>query len=375
MEARYRLGLQELHVVFWLLTQTNQDDEDFKLHKLEIPEFAAMIEVKAENQYKQLQKVTENLMRRILKINQPETNTTLQVAWLSSAKYHHGEGYVLLEFSPQLKPYLLQLKSQFTKIEISDAIGLRSVHAVRIFELLKQYKSIGKRTISIEELRDYCGIKKNEYKNYFDLKLKLIERAKTEINSKTDYEVDYREIKESRKVARLEWTIRDKDKPEVISSIDLSVCPLYAKLEKIGATSAKIRALLNTYGTEEIELALEELEKHQRVSRKTNYLEGILKTWEKNRSSANNSIFPIAPTLALEFDGEFSAYKKYLADKIGHPAYKSWFIDNGVEFVLQESGLFPTFSSQRVADHILLNYQNAMDQAWEETKDIYTGNV
>lgn len=214
IEARYRLSLQESHVVLWLLTRIRPDDEDFKLHLLNIQEFANMVGLKADGQYTELQSITENLMRRILKISEPDTQDVLQVAWLSSAKYQKRKGCVLLRFDPGLKPYLLQLKSHFTKISIVDTLKLKSLYAVRVFELLLQYDSIGTRKMSLEDLRNYCGIDEDEYIGYGMFKCKVIEKAKTEINGKTDYLIDYKEIKESRKVVAIQWTIKKKDRDE-----------------------------------------------------------------------------------------------------------------------------------------------------------------
>ena len=39
VEARYRLSLQESHVILWLLTQIQPDDEDFKMHSMQIADF------------------------------------------------------------------------------------------------------------------------------------------------------------------------------------------------------------------------------------------------------------------------------------------------------------------------------------------------
>ena len=238
IEARYRLSLQETHVVLWLLKQLRQEDEDFKSHQLDINEFAIMVGVKAQGQYGELQKITENLMRRILKIQIPETDDLLQVAWLSSALYKKKKGCVILSFDPKLKPYLLQLKSCFTKINIADLLGLKSIYAVRIFELLVQHASIGKRKISIDELRAYCDIEKMEYALYADLKRYVINRSKTEINAKTDYEVEYKEIKESRKVTGLNWTIKKKSHFEQAQSekaaiLEKELRSTYAILEQL----------------------------------------------------------------------------------------------------------------------------------------------
>jgi plasmid replication initiation protein len=210
VEARYRLNLQESHVVLWLLTQIRQEDEDFKMHSLKISDFAKMCGVEVDGKYKELRKITMGLIQRGLSIYNPQTKEWLQVSWLSSALYKTKQGVVLLEFSPKLKPYLLQLRTQFTKINIADAMGFKSIYALRIFELLVQVEKIGYRKMSVSELREWCGIGKDEYELYKDLKKRALNRAKTEINTKTDYEIDFIEIKTSRKVTDLEWTIKHK---------------------------------------------------------------------------------------------------------------------------------------------------------------------
>lgn len=211
IEARYRLSLQEKRVVLWLLTQIKPDDEDFKLHKLEIIEFSKMVGLKSTGQYTELQNVTGNLIKRVFKIHESRKQEIIQISWLSAAKYQIGKGHVLLEFSPQLKPYLLQLKSHFTKLSIVDIMQLNSIYSMRFYELLKQYESIKKRTVNIKDLREYCGIAETEYIKYNNFKRNVLERAKKEINEKTDIVIDYREIKESRKITTIEWTIRKKN--------------------------------------------------------------------------------------------------------------------------------------------------------------------
>ena len=210
VEARYRLSLQESHVVLWLLTQIKPDDEDFKIHQLKVVDFAKMVGLRVDSQYEELQKTTLRLMHRVMRIRDKSGRKLIQVSWLSSAVYEDGKGYVSLEFSPKLKPYLLQLKNQFTKISIADTMKFKSIYTVRIFELLIQYEAIGKRVTSISDLRDWCVIRKGDYELYANLKRDIINRAKTEINVKTDYEIAYKEIKESRKVVSIEWIINKK---------------------------------------------------------------------------------------------------------------------------------------------------------------------
>jgi plasmid replication initiation protein len=210
IEARYRLSLQESRVILWLLMQICPDDEDFKQHKIDIKEFSKMIGTEVDNQYSKLRSVTKRLVQRAIEIYDPEKKEWLQVSWLSSIKYQSSKGCVTLRFDPELKPYLLKLKNHFTKLEVTDLLQLKSIYSIKIFELLKQYEAIGKRTISVDDLRTYCGIEKKKYRNYNAIKLYVIERASAEINAKTEYEIEYKEIKESRKIVDLEWTIKKK---------------------------------------------------------------------------------------------------------------------------------------------------------------------
>lgn len=241
VEARYKLSLQEKRIVLWLLTQIKPNDYDFKAHRLEIVEFSKMVGLKVNNQYSQLQEVTLNLMKRVLRIYEPATKSILQVAWLSSAHYELNKGYVLLEFSPKLKPYLLQLKSHFTKLSISDMMQLTSTYSVRFYELLKQYESVKQREISVEDIRNYCGIAKTEYTRYNDFKKNVLERAKKEINEKTDLTIGYKELKESRKIVAIEWTIKKKV-PEQKEQLKLT-----SKQKEFRSKESLIEAITN-YG-------------------------------------------------------------------------------------------------------------------------------
>ena len=210
IEAHYRLTLQEKRLILWLIQAIGKDDIDFKKYHLKITDFAEMMELNPKTQYKEMRRVTKALINRSIEIEDKETNTLMQMAWLCFARWEHKKGLCSLEFHPELKPYLLQLKGHFTKIGFADLLNLKSAYSVRIFELLMQYEYYGKRNISIHDLRSLLGIHKEEYPFYANFKQRIIDKARYEINAKTEYEIDYEEIKESRKVSEIKWTIKKK---------------------------------------------------------------------------------------------------------------------------------------------------------------------
>jgi plasmid replication initiation protein len=183
VQAKYSMTLQQKRVMIWLVSQIKPTDEDFKEHILSVKELIEVCQLSGESAYKQLKDITFSLIEkgiRIIDITNPKEDIETQISWLSSAKYRYGR--VTLTFSPELKPYLLLLKERFTTINMIDMMQFKSVHAIRIYELLKQYENIGVRILDIEEIKECCGVKDKLRKyNHFEKYLLLI--AQREINA------------------------------------------------------------------------------------------------------------------------------------------------------------------------------------------------
>jgi plasmid replication initiation protein len=263
IEARYHLTLQEKRLMCWLAAQVKQTDEDFKEHELPIKEFAELIDVKGDHLYKALDTITHKLMQKIITIRSLKKKGFAKAALLGGVEYYEGQGIIKLSFHPYLKPYMLQLKDRFTQISLGDVMGLKSVHAVRIYEVLKQYESIGNREISLSDLREYCGIEEGQYKKFNDLKKDVLDRAKREINNKTDLLVGYEAIKTSRKITSIKFTIKPnssyrnpkfengKQKKEYRSEL-----ALIESLIEYGFSKGIAKRLLKTHEEEVIKNAL-----------------------------------------------------------------------------------------------------------------------
>ena len=206
IEAHYKLSKLEQHIVLSMVSKIKKDDVEFKRYRMSIKEFFG---VEYGSKYDRMKEATERLMQKIIKIKKEKS--FLQVAWLSSAEYFEGEGIVELEFSPKLKPYLLQLKEKFTAYELANVIEFKSTYSIRIYELLKQYEKIKSRNIELEELQQMVG---TEYKTFYDFKRKVIEIAKKELKEKADIYFTYNPIKFGRKVQSIEFHIKTKKKTE-----------------------------------------------------------------------------------------------------------------------------------------------------------------
>jgi len=207
VQAKYSMTLQQKKIMIWLVSQIKHGDEDFKEHTLSVKELIEICQLSGESAYKQLKDTTFSLIEkgiRIIDITNPKEDVETQIPWLCSAKYRYGR--VTLTFSPELKPYLLSLKEKFTAINAMDLMQFKSVHAIRIYELLKQYQDIGERVLGVEEIKECCGaVDKLKKYDHFEKKLLLI--SQREINEKSDIHIEFERIKPFRKITGIKFII------------------------------------------------------------------------------------------------------------------------------------------------------------------------
>lgn len=223
VEASYRLTSMEQKVILALASKINVNDGELKTYTLSIKEFCNLLGIKGNNQYTRLRQITLGLMRKAFQIRIAEKEV-VQVSWLSYVKYREQEGMLEMQFAPFLKEYLIELKKSFTSYTLSNVVRLKHAYSIRLYELLKQYEKIGERTFHIEDLLDKLGLAGTSYKTYGNLKSRVLNPAKEELNRETDIQIEFIEIKQGRKVVGVRFLIHkniesmsEENKIQVIS--------------------------------------------------------------------------------------------------------------------------------------------------------------
>lgn len=129
---------------------------------------------------------------------------TLVAYFISSYLIDLQEGTIVYEISGQLKPYLIQLKSNFSTYLLSNIPKLNSKYSIRLYELLHQYRKIGRRVFEVDDLQKKLG---SEYDKYSHFKARVLEASKADLEANTDLAFDYEEQKAGKRVARIEFFI------------------------------------------------------------------------------------------------------------------------------------------------------------------------
>ena len=146
-------------------------------------------------------------------------------------KYKHNDG-LYLQFNDDMKPFLLDIfhysgKYGFTRIDMKQIINLSSKHAIRILEMLLQYrgeaikkgKTIIEKEFDIEYIRKYLNIANDKYTIMSNFRKRVIEEPCKSINENTRYYITAKTIKYSKKITGFSFTC---DFSNVPSDIDFN---------------------------------------------------------------------------------------------------------------------------------------------------------
>jgi plasmid replication initiation protein len=121
-----------------MASMIHPDDVDFFVYEMRVKDLAELLNFNLKYAYFEIEKITERLMQRVLHIQ--EGKGWLKIGWVSSSRYNYEKGTVSFKFDPDLKPYMLQLKREFTKSRLLILTKFQSIYSIRIYQLLKQYK-------------------------------------------------------------------------------------------------------------------------------------------------------------------------------------------------------------------------------------------
>ncbi len=263
IEAKYRLNVREQKFILYMVSLIKHDEEDFKFYRVKINEFEKILNLEGKKWgsiYQVVKDIVLNLNDKPLIIAKDGGRKQQIINWIASAEIEMGTGIIEFEFSEKLKPYLLQLKSHFTKYNLDNILQLKSGFSIRMYELLKSHQFQGKVEYDLEELKMLLGVD-DKYDEYTDFKKRVLKTAQIELKNKSDIYFTFKEKRLNRRIHSLFFTIFENTelkeqqakspnkktktaskgvKPEEKVSTD---DPLIMRIIEIGFTKAKAKEI------------------------------------------------------------------------------------------------------------------------------------
>lgn len=223
VEAAYRLSVQEQRIVLACISQVRRDEEvtDEVLYSVRAADLAQLSGTAIEAAYSELKTAALRLKRREVRLTQEPNGKgkkpkVMITGWVQTIFYVEGEGRVELRFTKDMLPYLTELTRQFTKYALADVAKMDSTYAIRLYELLMQWDSLGSREIELEQLREWLQLE-GRYPSIKDFKLRVLEPAVEQINAHSPLAVTWEQRKTGRKVTHLLFTFGPKKPAKAVS--------------------------------------------------------------------------------------------------------------------------------------------------------------
>lgn len=133
--------------------------------------------------------------------------------FVQRASYSEGGGYIEVMFGNDVIPLITRLSERYTEYDLSQISDLNSIHALRIFELLMQWRGKGiTPTIKLDDLRVRLGIEEDQYKLMSNFKSRVLDYAINEINENTEINVQYEQEKHGRTIIGFKFKFKFKKK-------------------------------------------------------------------------------------------------------------------------------------------------------------------
>ncbi|EEK09967.1 initiator RepB protein, partial [Streptococcus salivarius SK126] len=138
--------------------------------------------------------------------------------WVDKIGYIDDLGCVELVFASDVIPLITRLEARYTEYELKQVVGLQSEYAIRLYELIIQWRSVGRTSqISLVELREKLGLV-DEYQRMEAFKRRVLDLAITQINEHTDITVEYEQHKQGRIITGFTFKFKVKKTKEKISA-------------------------------------------------------------------------------------------------------------------------------------------------------------
>lgn len=277
IEARYHLGLNEQRIIALLTIAIKPYSTEFETYRLNVKEFAETFEIPYTGDLiDRLYDALETLKNKKFTPYEDDLKHKFGkkswsiIGWIDHAEYREGEATIDIKFNEKLKPYYLELQTDFSKLpSLQRAIRtFKCLYSYRLYELLEAFSFKAKRDgtyeriFEYEELREKLGIRPDQYLKISHFKDRVIDPAIKELNKYT--EVIVKKVKYDNLIGRStshinflcykseQLALPLSKKSDGIISVNKEKEDVFDMMVELGVTKVTAKRLCNNYDIEVI---------------------------------------------------------------------------------------------------------------------------
>lgn len=298
INASYSLDLVEQRLILLAIVEARKTRKGINTNdalSVHAASYMQNFNVERQPAYISLKKACDDLFSRQFSYQTVNENGNLQnhrARWVSEIAYVENEATVKLIFSPAVVPLVTELEKHFTSYELEQVSGLSSAYAVRLYEILIAWRSIGKvPMIRLEEFRNRLGVGVNEYSKMVNFKTRVLDLAINQINEHTDITASYEQHKQGRVIVGFSFKFKQKPQSKLSNQTEVTTT------EQTTPRELEIKPLVSE--SQAIKYALQ-LKEHSEIKRFFNYtdtndliqrIKKVLLTPDEVNSKAQKVVF------------------------------------------------------------------------------------
>ena len=214
INASYSLELTEQRIVLLAILKARENKTPHNQELIVTAQsYITAFNVHRNTAYKTLKTACDNLFdRRFSYQRYSDKGKVEQVKsrWVQSVVYAESDSYIKIKFADEVLPLVTMLEKHFTSYELQQVANLKSVHSIRLYELLIQYRTVGKIEISLNDLRLKLGIADGKYPTMNNFKARVLDVGIQQINEHSDISVKYEQVKQGRTITSFKFLFKQK---------------------------------------------------------------------------------------------------------------------------------------------------------------------
>ncbi len=225
IRASYTLGLVEQRLILMAIVTARETGLGITadtLLEIRAMDYAQLFSVTKQAAYMALSSAIETLFNRRATVQvydeRRKTLRSLTVRWVTAMDYEENMGLITLRFGHEVVPEITRLEANFTSYELEQVAGLKSAYAIRLYELLIQWRAAGKTPfLKIDEFRSQLGLADGEYQRMEAFKRCVLDLTVSQINEHTDITISYEQHKAGRVITGFTFSLKQKKQPKDVT--------------------------------------------------------------------------------------------------------------------------------------------------------------
>jgi hypothetical protein len=211
--SRQEMGILSKRLLVLALSDVTRDDQSLEPIRITAWEYAQLFNITGKSIYSRIEESARELLEQTVQIKEPNGDWVM-FQWVSEARYENGRdnkdqmACIELRIHEKLKPYLLQLRRDFSIIPTEQLLSFESFNSMRLFEVLYTASYAGEREtllFDVDDLKLRLGLD-GKYERFKDFRY-VLDKAQDEFKRYTCLTFEYSASKVGRKFQRVSFAI------------------------------------------------------------------------------------------------------------------------------------------------------------------------